>query len=289
MMGDQPTIAMDNSVLNRLAKENNPKPVIAAMLSGYEVRVPEMAFGEAIATAKPEVRMKLMEVCRLLVASGSGITAAHWLMDRHIKRFHDYPLRYSWRNVQSRYFDLEEAILSGNYHVDEALVSEQAAQMEANQAEFEQCFPKSQRTTPLPNSFADWIAECQIKDGSFWNTARGLYCAAFRPQNGIMIGRPLSNPPDDAVLKTFLDLCPPMRAIVYAFELTHYDRSLRKEKALSYKAGRNDQLMAVYLPYCDQFLTDDKQQHRCLTEVASRAGIPTQVRFYDDFRSSLPI
>jgi len=85
----------------------------------------------------------------------------------------------------------------------------------------------------------------------------------------------LSNPPDDAVLKTFLDLCPPMRAIVYAFELTHYDRSLRKEKALSYKAGRNDQMMAVYLPYCDQFLTDDKQQHRCLTEVASRAGIPT--------------
>jgi len=106
MMRDQPTIAMDNSVLNRLAKENDPKQVVAALLSGYEVRVPEMAFGEAIATAKPEVRMKLMEVCRLLVASGSGITAAHWLMDRHIKRFHDYPLRYSWRNVQSRCFDL---------------------------------------------------------------------------------------------------------------------------------------------------------------------------------------
>lgn len=80
-----------------------------------------------------------------------------------------------------------------------------------------------------------------------------------------------------------------MRSIVYAFELTHYDRSLRKENALSYKAGRNDQMMAVYLPYCDQFLTDDKQQHRCLTEVASSAGIPTQVRFYDDFRSRLPI
>jgi hypothetical protein len=144
MMRDQPTIAMDNSVLNRLAKEDNPEPVIAAMLSGYEVRVPEMAFGEAIAAAKPEVRMKLVKVSRLLVASGSSITAVHWLMDRHIKRFHDYPQRYSWRNVQSRYFDLEEAILSGNYHFDEALVSEQAAQLEANQAEFEQCFPKSQ-------------------------------------------------------------------------------------------------------------------------------------------------
>jgi hypothetical protein len=289
MTRHQHTIAMDNSVLNRLANENDCELVIAAMLSGYEVRVPCMAFEEAIATSKPERRMKLMTVCRLLVASGGCITGANWLMDRHIKRFHDYPRRYSWRNVQSRHFDLEEAVLSGNYHADENLVRDQAAQMEAVQAGFEQCFPKSQRTTPLPNSFADWITECQVKDGSFWNTARGLYCAAFRPENGIMIGRPLSDPPDDSALKMLLDLSPPMRSIVYAFELTHYDRSLRKEKALSYKAGRNDQMMAVYLPYCDQFLTDDKQQHRCLSEIASKAGISSQVRFYSDFRSSLPI
>jgi len=32
-MRDQDTIAMDNSVLNRLAKENNPEPIIAAILS----------------------------------------------------------------------------------------------------------------------------------------------------------------------------------------------------------------------------------------------------------------
>jgi hypothetical protein len=250
-----------------------------------------MAFGEAIGTANPEVRVKLIEASRLLVASGSGITAAHWLMDRHIKRFHDYPLRYSWRNVQSRFFDLEEEMLSGTYHADEALVSDQAAQMAAIQDEYEQCFPRSQRTTGLPKSYADWLVECRAKDGSFWNTARGLYCAAFRPQNGIMIGRPLSNPPDEATLQTFLDLCPPMRAIIYAFELTHFDRSFRQPQpgTLSYKAGRNDQMMAIYLPYCDQLLTNDKQQHRCLTEVASHAGIPTQVRFYDEFRSALQI
>jgi len=289
MMRNRPTIAMDNNALNRLAEETDPEQTVAAMLSSYEVRVPAMAFEEAIATSKPETRMKLVEVCRLLVASGSCITAVHWLMDRHIKRFHDYPLRYSWRNVQSRYFYLEEAILSGNYHVDEALVSKQKAEMAARQDEFEQCFPKSTRTTPLPESFADWLTECQVKDGSFWNTARILYCGAFRSRDCIMIGRSLSKPPDDATLQMFLDLCPPMRAIVYAFELTHYDRSLRQKKAISYKAGRNDQMMAVYLPYCDQFLTDDIQQHRCLTEVASHAGIPTQVRFYDDFRSSLPI
>jgi hypothetical protein len=157
------------------------------MLSGYEVRVPEMAFGEAIGTAKPEARVKLIETCRGLVASGSGFTAVHWLMDRHIKRFHDYPRWYSWRNVQSRFFDLEEEMLSGNYYTDAALVGEQAAEMLRVQDGYEQCFLKSERMTALPNSFADGLAECRVKGGSFWNTARGLYCAAFRPQNGIMI------------------------------------------------------------------------------------------------------
>jgi hypothetical protein len=284
----KPTIVLDNSALNRIAKEDDPKLVIAAMQSGYNVRVPEMAFGEAIGTDKPEVRLKLIEASRLLVANGSGITAAHWLIDRHVKRFHDYPHRYSWRNVQSRYFDLEEEMLSGRLYTDETLVSEQSAEMLRAQDEFEECFPKSDRTL---DSFAEWLTECRVTDGSFWNTARLLYCAAFRHKNGIMIGRPLLSPPDDATLENFLDLCPPVRAIVYAFELTHFDRSLRKRQAgiLSYKAGRNDQMMAVYLPYCDQFLTDDKPQHRCLTEVASAAVIPTRVRFYEEFRSTLPI
>jgi hypothetical protein len=290
MMTTKPIIAMDNSALNRIAKENTPQTVIAAMHSQYEVRLPEMAFGEAIGTAKPDVRLKLIEASRLLVASGSGITAAHWLMDRHIKRFHDYPNRYNWRNVQSRFFDLEEEMLSGRLHSDESLVGEQAAEMLRVQNEWELCFPRSKRTTDdFPKSYADWLSECRAENGSFWNTARGLYCAAFRPQNGIMIGRPLLNPPDETALKMFLDICPPMRATIYAFELTHYDRSFRQAPAMSYKAGRNDQMMAVYLPYCDQFLTDDKQQHRCLTEVVSQAGIPTAVRFYDDFRASLMI
>jgi hypothetical protein len=282
-MPTKPTLAMDNSALNWLVREADPEPIITAMQSGFEVRIPEMTYGEAIATTKPDVRVNLVQVCRRLVASGSCITAAHWLLDRHVKRFHDYPERYNWRNVQSRYFDLEEEMLCGRYYTDEALVKEQADEMSRLQAGFEECFPRSTRTTPLPSSFADWLNECRVKDGSFWNTARLLYCGAFRHEGGLMIGRSLSQPPVDAVLETFLRVCPPVRALIFAFELTHYDRSLRTPKAMSYKAGRNDQMMAIYLPYCDLFLTADGPQHRCLTEVASTADIPVKIQLYRDF------
>jgi len=284
-MSTKPRLAMDTSALNWLVREADPEPMIAAILSGYDVRIPEMTCGEAIATTKPEVRVKLIDICRRLVASGSCITAAHWLLDRHVKRFHDDPRRYSWRNVQSRLFDLEEEMLSGRLYTDEALVGEQSAEMSRLQAEYEECFPKSNRTTPLPSSFSDWLVECRLKGGSFWNTARGLYSAAFRYKEGLMISRSFSQPPDDAVLEEFLSLCPPVRAIVYAFELTHYDRSLRRPNALSFKAGRNDQMMAIYLPYCDLFLTNDGPQHRCLNEVASAASIQVKIQLYRDFCS----
>ena len=283
-MPTKPTLAMDTSALNWLAKEADPEPIISPeIVSGYAVRIPEMTFGEAIATSKPEVRLKLMDVCRRLVASGSCITAAHWLLDQHVKRFHDDPGRYSWRNVPSRLFLLEEEMLSGRYYADEALVAEQAAEMSRLQDEFEDCFPKSTRTTPLPSSFADWLVECRVKGGSFWNTARGLYSAASRFKDGLLISRSFSQVPDDAVLESFLSHCPPVRAIVYAFELTHYDRSLRRPNAMSFKAGRNDQMMAIYLPYCDFFLTNDGSQHRCLSEVASSADIPVKIQLYGDF------
>jgi hypothetical protein len=100
----------------------------------------------------------------------------------------------------------------------------------------------------------------------------------------------LPTPPDEATLKTFLDACPPVRSYVYALELTLYDRSIRPSKVgPAYKAGRNDQMMAVFLPYCDQFLTDDNQQQKGLHEVALAANIPVKVRLFNDFCSSFLI
>jgi hypothetical protein len=83
-----------------------------------------------------------------------------------------------------------------------------------------------------------------------------------------------------------MDACPPFRAIVYALLLAWYDRSVReRHTGEKFRAGRLDLFMAVYLPYCDRFITAEiyGEQERCLREVARAAGLHTVVGSYDDF------
>jgi hypothetical protein len=48
-------------------------------------------------------------------------------------------------------------------------------------------------------------------------------------------------------------------------------------------------MMAVFLPYCDLFLTNDGGQEKSLREAALKAGVPVEVRSYNDFCASLII
>lgn len=285
-MSEKPVLALDTSALNRLAKDSDSEPFIAAILSGYSICLLEMSFEEALATPDVNIRKKLVSVCSRLLGVGYCILPAHWLFDMHIKTFHHNPTSYEWRKVAVRANFIEEEIQRGECAADEKLVEQQAIELRRLQDEFETAFKKSTATN-RPSTFNEWLVQSRVDGGSFWNSARGLYEHAFGEHSAIDASAILINPPDEATLKSFLGACPPVRAMVYAFELVHYDRSLRLDNRLSFKAGRNDQMMAVFLPYCDQFLTNDGQQERCLREVASCADIPVRVRSYDDFCSSL--
>jgi hypothetical protein len=50
-------------------------------------------------------------------------------------------------------------------------------------------------------------------------------------------------------------------------------------------------MMAVYLPYCDEFVTDEYhgEQARCLEKIAQVAGLATEVLSYDEFVKRLPL
>jgi hypothetical protein len=54
-------------------------------------------------------------------------------------------------------------------------------------------------------------------------------------------------------------------------------------------AGGSDLLIAAYLPYCDEFISDDRDQQRCLREIVSLANLPTKVRWLREFRESLSV
>jgi hypothetical protein len=74
--------------------------------------------------------------------------------------------------------------------------------------------------------------------------------------------------------------------------MSWYSQSLSNEgTGEKFEAGRYDQFMAIYLPYCDKFVTAEKkrEQEKCLREVAAVAGLETEVLSYDRFRESLKI
>jgi hypothetical protein len=54
-------------------------------------------------------------------------------------------------------------------------------------------------------------------------------------------------------------------------------------------AGRNDQMMAVYLPYCTRFVTADRKQETRLREIVGEAKLNCEVLSYRDFLASFEV
>ncbi len=64
------------------------------------------------------------------------------------------------------------------------------------------------------------------------------------------------------------------------------DRVMRPRHIVGAKkfcADRNDLMMSVYLPYCEYFLSNDREQIKSLREVASTAAIDAEVLLLEDF------
>jgi hypothetical protein len=297
----KPTVAFDTSTLNRLAQDENPERFIAEVLARFDVRLPEMSIGEIYATRKPVKREKLNAVClRFLNAGGQCLLPAHWIIGLLMRQFHKDPLAFNWRGVQIRFREVERVIDEGTILGDEELVSEQRSTNREVQDEFEKMFGERRARfddlvangkAARPKTFQEWLEPSRLDGGHYWTFARGLYGAGFRRLSALENDSVLTDLPDEEMLKRFDHLCPPFRAFVTAMSLSFYDRCIRHESGTKFSAGRNDQMMSIYLPYADQFISAEEKgmQEQCLREVADAAQIPTLVRSYDDFCQSFVV
>jgi hypothetical protein len=93
---------------------------------------------------------------------------------------------------------------------------------------------------------------------------------------------------DDAEITAFMDDCPPFRAICYGLVGAWFDISLAPQ-VFKKLAGRNDQMMSVYLPYCSRFVTADGKQETRLREIAVEAKLDCEVLSYPDFLASFEV
>ena len=116
-----------------------------------------------------------------------------------------------------------------------------------------------------PASFAELLSLLQVR-GGLWKIAAVFY------KHGA------NRKPREATLRRFIGACPPFYAFVLSVFMAEYGYGVRSAKALgSYRAERSDLLSALYLPYCDIFVTDNKRQLRCLPEIAGVARSSVEI------------
>jgi hypothetical protein len=133
-------LAFDTSTLNRLVSDSDSETSIAAILSGYEVLLPEMSVDELYATPDAEHRKRLFSVCRRLLGVGQCALPAHWMIDALVRRYHAERHTFDWKSVPVRAQKIEQAVHDDSLLNDEEMVQQHRAFVRKLQKDLEKMF-----------------------------------------------------------------------------------------------------------------------------------------------------
>ncbi|HXP70925.1 MAG TPA: hypothetical protein VOA88_16705 [Candidatus Dormibacteraeota bacterium] len=284
-MDDRPIWTPDTSGINRLADDPDSDALIAGLRSGFFVRLTFTSIGEVIANEDADRRRKLLRICGLLLSAGDCIDPQHEILRKMVAEFEATP-SFDWRKVRVDFPEAQVEIARRENFSDEEARQEReeneklkdqfARVYEDAKPHFDRLFSSGAENPP--RNVAELVARLQIPGGAFWTLAGNIYARVGKKS------------PDEALMRKFVAACDPFRALMVAFIAAQYDLCLRPERVgPSFRSGRNDTLMAICLPYCHQFVTNDKGQLACYRAVASVADLDVAVRSYEDFRNGFSV
>lgn len=127
-----------------------------------------------------------------------------------------------------------------------------------------------------PANYRDAVSIAKLDGGVLCGMGRELYRYVAGSE------------PAEAEMRTFMEVRPPFRVACYGLIAGWSHGALRVQDGKP-MAGRNDLFMAVYLPYCDRFVTGDWPQEKSLREIAAEACVPCDVDSYESFSRSFSI
>jgi len=275
-----PTIGFDTSAINALENEGLlSEPLMAGLEAGFHVLLLGLSAEEVISTRKEARRQALLSRIRRLLRSGECLWPPHEILRLQVEAYFRNPWAFDWTRVSARARPYEEGLLAQDFPPD--LCKEQQTEQSKVIENFENLWtalrPKLDAViaqgAKRPQSFAEAMREVAMVDGGlFWHVARGLY-------------ERVSRTPVNAVeLRAFVAACPPFRATCYAMMMAWFNFALKlRQPNEPDPPGRNDLLMAVYLPYCGRFVAKDWPQERDLRQIAAQAEIACEVLSFGDF------
>lgn len=289
MIRNRPVVVFDTSVHNRMHRDGPASDhVFAALKVGYYARIAGLSIEELFATPDAAERVSLVACANRLQAGPSEcLMPQNEILRLLITAYESNPSAFDWEKVDVTSPDCARELNRGDAARDNELAAQQRQHLMEAKKEYEEPWSRlrpmleeiiDRHGKTAPTTFDEILPMVEAEGGLLSGFAQGLY------------SRAATGDTSEATVRDFLAKCPPFRAVVYAFLLTWFDRSLAdRHKREKYTAGRVDLFMAIYLPYCDQFISAEgnRMQEKCLREIARVAKLSTLVRSYDDFRNSL--
>jgi hypothetical protein len=217
-----------------------------------------------------------------LLGSGKCIGPPHEVIRLLISAHHGNPSAFKWTEVNVRSREYEEAITHRDF--DEKICSEQRSQQFQQESDFKNKWkrlrPKldkilAKEPSKRPSSYRDAVAIAARDRGVLWGFGQRLYKHVSQEE------------PTELQVRSFMEVCPPFRAACYGLVMAWYNWSLRPHngKKQPDKAGRNDLMMATYLPYCGRFISNDWAQRKNLRDVAIEASIDCEILSCNELHS----
>ena len=285
-MTEEARIGFDTSVFNALEREGaGAETLLKEVTARFHLLLFGLAAGEILSTPtkKAIIREALLARCQRLLASGQCLWPPHYVIKLLISEHSKNPAQFDWTKVDVRARVYERAIIDRDF-TEPLCVQQRKEQFEAEEnwarmwKGVKLALDKFLATDPSqrPSSYHDVIVITTVQGGALGGFGRILYSR--------ITGRDIA----EAEIMAFMDVCPPFRATCYALvmDLCVHGLGIRLQGDLP-PAGRNDLMMAAYLPYCGQFVTDDKPQEVSLRSIAAEASIACDVLAYESFRAGV--
>lgn len=283
------TAIFDTSGLNRLFDDHDRDCLVAGLSAGYRVCFTGNNISEIIATGATTRRTQLLDFCLpFLSAGGMCLQPFNSVIQRVCAPFDPRAVApLSWRLVDVRFRESEQEMVRREF-IDDELSAEERITNRKLEAEFKGIFDNPREHFQKlfenggemrPAGLAELVSRLQ-DGGAFWTIAKDLY------ERGAE-----KDALDDDGIRKLLRECPPFHALMLAYCMAQYEGCIRDftQTPVSYRAGRVDLLSAVFLPYCDVFITSDERQNRCFVEIESVGKFGAEIVLYDAFKSSLTL
>jgi hypothetical protein len=284
MLFYRPIISYDASALNRLLDDFDSSILQAILTRYFYSRITSTNFEEITANRKAQRRELLLDVVDPLARSGECAQPPYEIVSMLLRAY--CKGNRDWHSVDIRFYNMEDARFRRENATDK-MAEKQLKEKNRLEDIFNGFFDNERQkydeyyatgAEARPKTFQQFIDRVKLGDGMFWGIAGVIFKAA------------LDITPDAQMLKDCIGECPPFRAFVLGVMASLFERGFRDLKTgPSLRAGRFDLFSAVYLCYCDKFISAEGRgrQYNALKEIAAVGHLRARVCTYEDLRRAV--